>query len=393
MTLHSTGTSLFITTPIFASRSAGILRAPICMVRAIKVTSTHFIVAAIAVGFLFPLTNVQAVSACPKFSKNLSRGMKDVSSEGQVRELQTFLAALYAQKMDTLVTGFFGPLTQQYVSRFQQERGLPVVGTVGPLTRAKMVEYCASVSTTNSVANTAVKSETSATSTPAQAPSCAISTDKLSYLLKDTATLSWTTKYATRAAWQLTPTKNNFVMNGEEIALQGSTTIAANIEGYPYVVLGVEGPGGRSTCWQAVPTFAASTQCPAGTAGTYPFCSPTYVYPSQSSPAPTYNSPPPTPSTPIPSPQPPPTPVVPTPTEPLGTYVLYFNKAPHITVPNLTQAEANTTCQAQAFGIIASRIAVVQYSNNPGSGTRIECYWRGSLIYDNLPPDLPKMGE
>ncbi|MBX9765159.1 hypothetical protein K2X83_00790, partial [Patescibacteria group bacterium] len=43
---------------------------------------------------------------------------------------------------EDIATGFFGRLSQSYVVKFQQEKGLPAFGIVGSLTRAKIAESC-----------------------------------------------------------------------------------------------------------------------------------------------------------------------------------------------------------------------------------------------------------
>lgn len=78
--------------------------------------------------------------ACPQLWSNLSRGMTDSMTSGQVRQLQSFLAGQFGAPH--LVVGTFGPQTQQYVARFQQMHGVPATGTVGPLTRAAIVRAC-----------------------------------------------------------------------------------------------------------------------------------------------------------------------------------------------------------------------------------------------------------
>jgi hypothetical protein len=52
----------------------------------------------------------------------------------EVRQLQKLLAANSEIYPEGLVTGYFGPLTAQAVSRLQERAGLPSVGRVGPRT-------------------------------------------------------------------------------------------------------------------------------------------------------------------------------------------------------------------------------------------------------------------
>ena len=38
------------------------------------------------------------------------------------------------------ITGFYGPITTEAVRKFQEQNGIDQTGTVGPITRAKLVE-------------------------------------------------------------------------------------------------------------------------------------------------------------------------------------------------------------------------------------------------------------
>ena len=60
----------------------------------------------------------------------------DTGSE--VSALQTFLAADSSIYPEGLVTGFFGPLTEAAVKRYQTEFGISAVGRVGPITLASI---------------------------------------------------------------------------------------------------------------------------------------------------------------------------------------------------------------------------------------------------------------
>lgn len=59
-------------------------------------------------------------------------------TSANVTNLQIFLAANPSIYPEGKVTGYFGPLTQAAVSRFQAQYGLDQVGRVGPLTLAKI---------------------------------------------------------------------------------------------------------------------------------------------------------------------------------------------------------------------------------------------------------------
>ncbi len=72
---------------------------------------------------------------CTGFSQDLTYGM----TSPEVKCLQQFLANLgpeiYPEK---LVTGYYGPLTQAAVKRYQALRGIVATGYFGPLTRAQV---------------------------------------------------------------------------------------------------------------------------------------------------------------------------------------------------------------------------------------------------------------
>lgn len=85
---------------------------------------------------------------CPKISNTMFRGSRDSSTGGQVTELQIFLADYFNVPEETLVSGYFGVLTQSYVVKFQQQQGLPALGIVGTLTRAAIAKVCGTTTTT-----------------------------------------------------------------------------------------------------------------------------------------------------------------------------------------------------------------------------------------------------
>lgn len=63
----------------------------------------------------------------------------NVGEQGEnVTRLQMFLAANQALYPEAKVTGYFGPLTEKAVMRFQMQYGIDPVGRVGPLTLAKI---------------------------------------------------------------------------------------------------------------------------------------------------------------------------------------------------------------------------------------------------------------
>jgi len=75
----------------------------------------------------------QSNSYCTVFSGDLYYGM----TSPEVKCLQQFLTNLGPNIYpEALVTGYFGPLTQAAVKRYQALQGIITTGYFGPLTRA-----------------------------------------------------------------------------------------------------------------------------------------------------------------------------------------------------------------------------------------------------------------
>lgn len=75
----------------------------------------------------------------PEFIRPLSLG----SSGDDVRKLQEFLAQDRIIYPEALSTGYFGPLTERAVKRWQEKHGIEQVGRVGPKTIARLNELIA----------------------------------------------------------------------------------------------------------------------------------------------------------------------------------------------------------------------------------------------------------
>lgn len=83
-----------------------------------------------------PAKEVSPEASPPELTRSLSRG----SSGEDVRALQKFLSEDRDLYPEGLVTGYYGPLTESAVKRWQARRGLEVVGSVGQKTRAQFKE-------------------------------------------------------------------------------------------------------------------------------------------------------------------------------------------------------------------------------------------------------------
>jgi len=74
------------------------------------------------------------VAHAATISMQLDRGM----TNSDVSALQSFLAADSSIYPEGLVTGYFGPLTEAAVMRYQTRNGIDAVGRVGPITLASI---------------------------------------------------------------------------------------------------------------------------------------------------------------------------------------------------------------------------------------------------------------
>lgn len=84
-------------------------------------------------------TYTGASSSCVSLSRDLSRGMKDAGTGGEVSMLQRFLVSQnYPGGGTWMITGNFGPATEQAVKNFQSQRGLVQTGIVDAQTRSAL---------------------------------------------------------------------------------------------------------------------------------------------------------------------------------------------------------------------------------------------------------------
>ncbi len=104
-------------------------------------TLKTLILSQILVLFFFALTaNAQVASPCVSLSRSLSYG----SQGSDVYTLQNFLIG--QGLMNASATGYFGPITQSAVMRFQSMHGIAATGVVGPITRGAMGQNCTGTS-------------------------------------------------------------------------------------------------------------------------------------------------------------------------------------------------------------------------------------------------------
>jgi len=81
-------------------------------------------------------TELEAVKTELKFTKILRLGVRD----DEVKQLQEFLKQFPDIYPQGLVTGYFGPLTEAAVRKFQEKNDIESIGVVGPKTLSKLNE-------------------------------------------------------------------------------------------------------------------------------------------------------------------------------------------------------------------------------------------------------------
>src|SRR3989344_2752268 len=99
--------------------------------------------------FLFIIPSIVLADSTTPFCPALNMGLRRGVAGNQVKELQKFLAVEQ--------TGYFGPLTEQAVQKWQIKYGIVSggsqentgFGVVGPKTRAKISEVCNRTVSTN----------------------------------------------------------------------------------------------------------------------------------------------------------------------------------------------------------------------------------------------------
>jgi len=147
------GVSLFATNPVSAQTNEQIIQQLQAQIEQLKaqITALQRQLGGVIPGEPEPVpTTVPVSSECPEFSQRLYPGVSDASAGGEVTILQKMLAndpSVYPEK---LITGYYGPLTEKAVQRWQTKQGVvssgsPVTtgyGVVGPQTRAQIIIAC-----------------------------------------------------------------------------------------------------------------------------------------------------------------------------------------------------------------------------------------------------------
>src|SRR3989344_4371189 len=81
-------------------------------------------------------TELEAVKTELKFTKILRLGVRN----DEVRQLQEFLKQKFPEIYTGPITGYFGPLTESAIRKFQEKNSIDTVGIVGPKTLSKLNE-------------------------------------------------------------------------------------------------------------------------------------------------------------------------------------------------------------------------------------------------------------
>lgn len=164
---------LFITNPVFAENPKSTpSQAEIITQLQEQIKSLQAQIEQLTTELAVTKQDIAAIKEELRITKTLKLGMTDE----EVKKLQEFLSKMPDIYPAGLVTGYFGPLTENAVKKWQELNGIDSVGIVGPITRSKISEVTgggvsssssSSASpniSTNSV-NTNTSSSTSSTAT------------------------------------------------------------------------------------------------------------------------------------------------------------------------------------------------------------------------------------
>ena len=192
-------------------------------------------------------------SACLSLRYDLYADQTDSTTGGEVSKLQRFLGVN--------PTGFFGPLTQEAVQRWQASRGIVSSGSpdttgygyVGPRTRSAM--SCVSTAAPPTTVNTQP-------SFSSQAPSCILTSKPYMVMDGEKTTLSWTSRNATYGVWEQNSSANVLGLSLDKLSANGSQTITIEGgKGTQMPTLRVYAPDGSSaTCSTIVNIEVATSQ-------------------------------------------------------------------------------------------------------------------------------------
>jgi len=91
------------------------------------------------------IVDLQAQVQSVKIELNFSRALAQGATGDDVKQLQEFLKTFTGAYPDGLITGYFGPLTEAAVKKFQDQNGIESVGIVGPKTQDKLNVLAAAI--------------------------------------------------------------------------------------------------------------------------------------------------------------------------------------------------------------------------------------------------------
>ncbi|MBI2610333.1 peptidoglycan-binding protein [Candidatus Kaiserbacteria bacterium] len=199
--------------------------------------------------------------ACISLSYNLYADQTDAMTNGEVSKLQQFLAQDSSVYPSGFVTGYFGPMTEAAVQRWQAAHGIVSSGSadttgygyVGPKTRAALA--CGGIPSSNQPPVVPLPVTNSTT------PACSIVATPNPASFGQTVTLTWTSQNAVSAQWQSdTSGKDNIAVPSNTPGTSGAAYVIANVLGNPYITLKVFAANGTSNMCTA--TFGVPSQYP-----------------------------------------------------------------------------------------------------------------------------------
>ena len=138
---------LLLASPVFAQSIDAQIAALLAQIKALQAQITTLQTQNISQPNDYGNGDTRSGMYCPKLSITMQKGARDVTTSGQVSELQAFLTDYFDLDENIVVGGYFGNLTRSYVIKFQNQHGLPSFGIAGSMTRTKIAKVCKTGST------------------------------------------------------------------------------------------------------------------------------------------------------------------------------------------------------------------------------------------------------
>ena len=199
-----------------------------------------------------------AAFALPASAALLTQQLDVGDSNADVTSLQTFLAMNSTIYPEGLVTGFYGPLTEAAVERFQTANGIDPVGRVGPITLAAINAQMGGVSTTPSSTTEGAGKVTNYGSAQPTLSNITVSTSPNTAVITWTSSVPATARVMYSTTWPFSyvtapsVTSTSTLSNAQSVTLTGLQTGTT----YYYTVESLD-PQGDFTWSQAGSSFVA----------------------------------------------------------------------------------------------------------------------------------------